>query len=149
MHVYCLTAECLEKDYHGCGKAWAAVKNGVVVALRYMGEDHTGDWPQSAVPAWAEAVRRAAQGSDNHGLPTSWSSRNLAALAKAAEACGDCPKPPRRTRYRPTELLTMARAVLLATESASFGVYRQRCRAGLAELGEVISGMCSCTKFCV
>jgi hypothetical protein len=150
MNVLDLTAECLDRDYHGCGKAWAAVKEDQVVALRYMGEDHTGNWPtEPELPAWVKAVRRAAMGSDTRGLPTSWASRNLAKLAAAAEAAGDCPRPPRRPRYRPTELLTMARAAILAVDGAQFGAYRERCRAELGQIGEVVSGMCSCTKFCV
>jgi hypothetical protein len=43
MHVYDLTSECLDREYHGCGKAWVAIKDGRVIAIRYMGEDYTGD----------------------------------------------------------------------------------------------------------
>lgn len=133
------------RDYHGCGKAWAAVSpSGEILAIRYMG-DHFLDWP--AMPAWIAAVKRHATGLDECCLPTCRSSKALAIMAAAAQACDDCPKPPRRERYRPTELLTMARAAMTAADSASFSAYRERCRAELADLGEVISGMCSCYHF--
>jgi hypothetical protein len=46
------------------------------------------------------------------------------------------------------ELLAMARAALAAADAASFRLYRAKCREELAKLGEVKSGMCSCTEFC-
>lgn len=145
MLVIDLTAECLDREYHGCGKAWAAVKNGKIVALRYMGE-FAAD--RSGLPAWIRAVCNSATGLDDHMLPTARSSKALAAIAVAASACDDCPTPPRRARYRPAELLTMARAAIAAWDSASFGVYREKCRAELAEIGTIVSGTCSCTQFC-
>lgn len=114
-------------------------------ALRYMG-DHAPD--QSGLPAWVRAVKANAEGLDSRLLPTAWSSRGLSKLAAAASACPDCPKPPRRARYRPSELLQMARAALAANDRASFAAHRARCRADLAAIGDfVVSGHCSCTEF--
>ena len=132
------------KDYHGCGKAWAAIKDGQVVALRYMG-DCPRDWPDK--PAWIAAVEQAADGLDESFLPTAGSSKALTAIAQAASACEDCPAPPRRERYRPAELLSMARAALAAADTANFAAYRRKCREELAKLGEVVSGECSCFEF--
>jgi len=145
MTILDLTSEVLDKDYHGCGKVWAAVRDGKVVALRYM-EDHPGDY-RAKLPEWVKAVEKAANGCDNHMLPTSHGSKNLAAIAAAAQACEDCPKPPKKERYRPTELLAMARACLIAFDGDSFINYRAKCREELSKLGDVVSGMCSCTQF--
>ncbi len=144
MRVIDISSECLERDYHGCGKAWGALRDGVVVAIRYM--DHAADWPTE--PAWVRAVREHATGLGGSLLPTCHGSHKLAAMAAAAQACDDCPRPPKRDRYRPAELLTMARAAMAAVQSASFARYREQCRAELAAIGEVVSGECSCTKFC-
>ena len=146
MDVFQLRSDCLEKEYHGCGKAWAAIKDGQVVALRYMG-DYPLDWRDQ--PEWIKAFQQAAIDlGECFLLTTNDGSTKLAAIAAAAEACADCPRPPRHRRYRPTELLTMARAARAAAEAASFQVYRARCREELAQLGEVKSGMCSCHEFC-
>lgn len=136
----------LDRDYHGCGKAWAAVKNGKIAAIRYMG-DHTPDF--NGLPEWVRAIQGNAEGLDHSMLPTAWSGRGLSRLAAAAQAAGDCPTPPKRDRYRPKELLTIARAAIGAVRHASFSEYRKEKRAELAAIGEVVSGMCSCTEFCV
>jgi len=81
-------------------------------------------------------------------LPTAWSSHGLAKLARAARACDDCPKP-RRADYRPSELLAMARTALEAASHDAFAIYRAKCRAELAKLGTVVSGMASCYELCV
>lgn len=137
-------ANALKADYRGCGKAWTAVVNGEVVAIRYM--DPPLD--RSALPAWIRAVKDNAEGLDYRMLPTAWSSRGLSKLAAAASGAGDCPVKPKGGNYRPKELLTMARAAIMAWDSASFAAHRERCRAELAAIGEVVSGTCSCTEFC-
>ena len=144
MRVYQITHECLIRDYHGAGRAWAAVADGVVVALRYMG-DSPGCWADK--PAWVAAVEQHATGLDAGLLPTCRGSKALAAMAEAAAACDDCPKPSRRPRYRPTELLSMARAALTAAHGAAFSKHRERCRTELGQFGDVVSGMCSATEF--
>jgi len=136
----------LARDYHGAGKAWAAVRDGKVIALRYMGEHR----PEiGTLPAWVREVRTHAEGLDNHMLPTAWSSHGLSKLAQAAETAADCPRRPKGGQYRPRELLTMARAAIAAADSASFAAYRERIRKELAAMGDVVSGMCSCTQFVV
>ena len=148
MTHYTITKECLATEYHGAGKAWAAVRDGQVVALRYMGDHPIPGHGDYTVPDWIRGILDAAEGLDDHFLPITHSSKGLTKLASAASACDDCPVPPRRERYRPSELLTMARAALATLDSASFARYRQRCRDELAKLGDLISGTCSCTKFC-
>ena len=147
MKVYDLTPKCLERDYHGCGKAWAAIDDkDRVVALRYM-DSHWIDFKD--LPKWIRALRKAAKSQDSRGLPTAHSSAAYALLANAAQECSDCPIPPRKERYRPSELLQMARAALAQVDAEQFAKYRQKSRDEMARLGRVVSGMCSCTKFCV
>jgi len=38
MNVFAIKDTEAEKDYHGCGKAWAAINDGKIVSLRYMGD---------------------------------------------------------------------------------------------------------------
>lgn len=156
--VFQLTSDCLTNDYHGCGKAWAAVKDGAVVALRYMSQgtypiaNPRGNWGgniERGLPNWIQAIRKNAEGLDNHTLPTAWSSRGLSKLSAAASACADCPKRPRGGSYRPRELLTMARAAIIAACAADFTSWREHARAELSQFGAVMSGMCSCTEFVV
>jgi len=144
MRIYQITPECLGNDYDGAGKAWAAIVGGQVTALRYMGKCPT-DW--DAKPAWIAAIEAHATGLDSHLLPTCRGSKALTAMAAAAHDCDDCPRPKNRQQYRPTELLTMARAALAAAHDAAFAKYRERCHAELGQLGDVVSGMCSATEF--
>lgn len=147
VEVLKISKACLDSQYRGAGKAWAAVKNGEVVAVRYMDEVPLPGFGTTPLPGWVKAVNSNAEGRDHHWLPTAWSSKALSKMAGACEAAGDCPTKPRGGRYRPKELLTMARAALAAIRSAEFAAYRLKCRDELAELGEVVSGMCSCTEF--
>jgi hypothetical protein len=142
-----LSAQCLERDYHGAGKAWAAIRDGEVVALRYMGDHPIAGHGDYEVPDWVRAVMQASTGLDDSFLPVCRGSQALAALASAAQACADCPVPQRRERYRPAELLTMARAALAALDAAAFEAYRAKCRTELAELGEVRSGVAGGHEF--
>jgi len=36
MQVYQIPKEVLDHEYHGCGKGWAAIKDGMVNAIRYV-----------------------------------------------------------------------------------------------------------------
>lgn len=146
--AYDIPPNVLDSDYRGCGKAWAAIADGRVVALRYMAltsEQLTVSF--HALPAWTRAVEANCEGRDAHNLPNAWSSKGLANLAAAASACEDCPAPPNGGRYRPKELLTMARAVRAVAEKSTFQAWRERARDELGAMGEVVGGMCSCTQF--
>ncbi len=144
MTHYTITPACIEADYHGAGRAWAAVEGDRVVALRYMRDRPIDD---SELPGWITTVIVAADGLDSHGLPVIQSRAGFAAMAGDLAARPDCPKPPRRDRYRPAELLKLARVELATRDSVAFVKYRDRCRDELAELGNVVSGMCSCAAF--
>jgi hypothetical protein len=146
MRVYKLSQEVLDRDYHGCGKAWAAIKDGEVRALRYMDSHWIG---HDQLPEWVKAVNGNCSGLDSRNLPVAHSSTAYKRMAEAAQACDDCPKPPKRARYRPAELLHMARMILMQVDSDQFAKYRQRSREELTLLGDVVSGMCSCCTFCV
>ena len=146
--VLTISQACLNSQYRGCGKAWAAIKNGEVVALRYMGNIPIPGYGPTPIPQWVKAVMDNADGLDDYNLPTTHSSKCLVKIAEACEGTGDCPtRRPRGGRYRPKELLMMARDILATIHGAEFSTYRSNCRTELAEIGEVMSGMCSCTKF--
>lgn len=132
-----------EKNYRGCGNALAAIHGGKVIALRYVEEPLCPD----NAPAWVAAIFKNAEGNDASGLPDAWSSKGLARLAHAASACADCPKRRNGTRYRPKEILAMARAALLTLRAHAQKEIEQCARGELSELGEVVSGKCSCWQF--
>jgi hypothetical protein len=147
MATYQINKPVLDRDYTGCGKAWAAISStGEVLAIRYM---DSLDYRHGCefLPKWIQAVDKSRDGLDESLLPTIHSSKSFAAMAQAAEAAGDCPSKPRGGRYRPNELLTMARAALAAANKAAFLKYREETKAELAKLGHVVSGTCSCTEF--
>tara|TARA_Y100000310_G_scaffold307482_1_gene349603 strand:- start:4268 stop:4795 length:528 start_codon:yes stop_codon:yes gene_type:complete len=142
--VYLIPNDVLDRDYHGAGKAWAAIAQGEVVAIRYV--DNFDELVRE-LPEWVNAANDNAEGRQFNMLPTAWSSNGLSKLATAVRATADCPKRPRGGDYKPSELLTMARAALLANSEARFASYREEMRTELAELGEVRSGMCSACEF--
>jgi len=47
MKVYQIPKDVLDSEYHGCGRGWASIKHGAVVAIRYdewaLSEDSTDD----------------------------------------------------------------------------------------------------------
>lgn len=142
--VFHLSEDILATQYRGAGDAYAAVSGNQVVALRYYERDRLAT---DALPAWVSAVVDAAEGTDSKMMPTAWSSRSLAAIAKAASAVVDCPKPARRDRYRPTELLSMARAVIVEARGTANRQQKAEIEAELAQLGTVYRGMASCSEF--
>jgi hypothetical protein len=144
MTLFEISEDCKATQYHGCGKAWAAIKDDKVVAIRYMDRCQVD---RSELPKWVQAVASNSEGLDNHMLPTAWSSKGLSMLAAAAQACEDCPSRRNGSRYRPNELLRMSRAILEKHNKAEFAKYRQACRDELAQFGQVISGQCSCFEF--
>lgn len=84
-------------DYRGSGKAWGAIKDGKIIAIRYM---HLDIDDQVKV----ETPDRRFKG----GV---------------------------RVSYKRLDT------------SAEFAAHRERCRADLAQLGDVVSGMASCGEF--
>lgn len=132
-------------DYRGCGAAWAALDNhNEIIALRYMSECPTD---RSNQPRWVQSIARTANGLDGLNLPTCSGSTALSKIGKAANSCKDCPTPPRRAAYRPSELLAMARDLIESSDLDQWTAYRAKCRDELAELGRVVSGRCSCYQF--
>jgi len=130
------------KDYHGLGKAWAAIKDGEVVALRYMA-DFAPQHKQA--PEWAKAVYRAYSISKcnlKNISPT-----HLARVKKAAISAGHPERGPRGGKIRASYIASMAQHCLAQSEKEEFAEYRYKCRQELAELGTVMSGECSCYQF--
>lgn len=147
MAVYEIKGSPAESSYSGCGKVWAAINDDQVLALRYMG-DAPGDY-MTTLPAWVKIVAENCDGLDHHWMPTYHSGATHARLGRLLAACPDTPKPPRRAAFRPAELVKMARNIIADAKSESFGKYRAKCREELAQIGEVVSGECSCYELVV
>lgn len=90
MRVYQITHECLIRDYHGAGRAWAAVADGVVVATSFTPGDSPGCWADK--PAWVAAVEQHATDIDAGLLPTCRGSEAAAAMAELAAALRRLPQ---------------------------------------------------------
>lgn len=132
------------KDYHGLGKAWASIKDGEVIALRYMG-DFAPKYKQA--PEWAKAAHRAysiLKCEIKNISPT-----HLALIKKAAIAAGHPNRGTRGGNIKASYIASMAQYELEKSEKEEFAEYRNNCRQELAELGEVLSGQCSCYQFII
>jgi|TARA_R110000823_G_C15526484_1_gene456262 hypothetical protein len=140
MIVFKLQNTNAEKDYHGCGKAWAAIKNDKVVALRYMGQ-FAFDPSKSNMPEWVKVVYDDCRWAGRFGPTT------LVKIKKAAIAAGHPEFGPRGGRIKPSVMAYEARSIIFNSEREQFGEYRNSARKELSGLGEVISGMCSCWEF--
>jgi hypothetical protein len=145
VQYYDLPEEVSKRDYHGCGKAWAAIRDGEVVAVRYMSPTVFDENQQLEPHAELLIVRvpmpmhdfcdHARRDVPQLGFPA------VAALAKAAGLVKHLIDYTRT--YRAED--EAADAALLA----AFAAYRLACRADLAALGEVKSGTLSCYRFCL
>jgi hypothetical protein len=134
-----------EKDYVGCGKAWAAIKNNVPVALRYMGQF---SFDPSTAPAWALAVYESyCTISEPSSRIDYISSRELGKIKKAAVAAGYPEFGPRGGHIKASAVAREARSILQELEKEQFAEYRASSRDELRKLGDVVSGMCSCREF--
>lgn len=131
------------KDHKGCGKAWAAIKDGEVVALRYMG-DFAPEYTN--VPAWVKAANKAYSLSNcqlKYISPT-----HLGRIKKAAIEAGHPEKwHPRGDHIQVSYIASRAQKKLRVAEEEEFAEYRNKCRQELVELGLVVSGECSCYEF--
>ena len=144
MIVFKLQNTNAEKDYHGSGKAWAAIKDDKVVALRYMGR-FALDPSKSNIPEWVKAVFDAAA-TGVYSLETR-APTTLVKIKKAAIAAGHPEFGPRGGSIKPSIIAREARNIIFELEREQFGEYRNSARKELSGLGEVVSGMCSCWEF--
>ena len=134
-----------EKDYLGCGKAWAAIKNNVPVALRYMGQF---SFDPSTAPAWALAVFKTYCTIHEPSFRVDYiSPTDLGKIKKAAVSAGYPEFGPRGGHVKASTIAREARAMLQKLEKEQFGDYRTSSRDELRKLGDVVSGMCSCREF--
>lgn len=140
MIVFKLQNTNAEKDYHGSGKAWAAIKDDKVVALRYMGR-FALDPSKSNIPEWVKAVF------DDCRWEGRFAPTTLAKIKKAAVAAGHPEFGPRGGSIKPSIIAREARNIIFELEREQFGEYRNSARKELSGLGEVVSGMCSCWEF--
>ncbi len=134
-----------EKDYLGCGKAWAAIKNNVPVALRYMGQF---SFDPSKAPAWVLAVYESyCTISEPSSRIDYISPTNLGKIKKAAVSAGYPEFGPRGGHVKASTIAREARSILQKLEKEQFADYRTSSRDELRKLGDVVSGMCSCREF--
>lgn len=144
--IYNVLNTSAESDYKGCGQAWAAIKEGTPVALRYMNDFR---FDITALPAWVQAARKAYPYLDEpHFKVNTISPNTLSKIKKAAIDGGHPATGPRGGRIKASSIARSANRLLLDEEQRQFGEYRKACREQLALLGEeVVSGVCSCREF--
>lgn len=142
--VYQIQGSHADSQYEGCGRAWAAIKDGQVVAIRYMHKCNERA-AVDALPAWVKAV-------DPCGLDAVYRRNRppaavLGRCKRAAIAAGHPETGPRGGYIPATRIVNEAMAFWRAADRADFGTYRAKVRAELETMGEVTSGMLSCWEF--
>jgi len=134
-----------EQQYRGCGKAWAAIADGQVVAIRYMGDFQA---ERDRLPEWVRAVIKESSAIEQPSFCLGWlSPRTLGRIKKAAVAAGHPEFGPRGGHIKASDIAREARSIALKHESEQFELHRTRSRTELAKLGRVVSGQCSCLEF--
>lgn len=147
MNAYKIESTPAENDYYGCGKAWAAIKDNKIIALRYMGQFA---FDPSKAPAWVKAVYDEYCIIHERSCNISYiSSTDLGKIKKAAISAGHSEFGPRGGHIKASTIASEARTILQDLEKKQFGDYRNSSREELSNLGEVKSGMCSCGEFIV
>jgi len=131
-------------DYRGSGKAWAAIKNDEVVALRYMGNFALN--PEEAEP-WVCAAYKAYRGLLDDWPASKISGTYLGRIKSAAISAGHPMLGPQGGHIKASSIARAASQILCALEREQFGRYRSKCRDELSKMGTVHSGMCSCWEF--
>lgn len=145
MQIFAISNTPSEKDYLGCGKAWAAIKNDEPVALRYMGQF---SFDPSKAPAWVLAVFKSYCTIHEPSCRIDYiSSTELGAIKKAAISSGYPEFGPRGGHIKASAVAREARSILQKLEKEQFADYRNSCREDLNALGNVVSGMCSNREF--
>ena len=137
--------------YRGAGRAWAAIKNGQVADIRYMGDWHElGDVApmESRMPAWVYAMYISNLPMNEHDLQYT-SPKKRGELKKAAIAAGRPAHGPRGGHIMATTIIREAMRIAQEAEKAAFTEWREKCRTELSEIGNVVGGMCSCHQFVV
>jgi len=140
--------------YKGCGKAWAAVKGGQIVAMIYMGqgEKYFASFP----PFSCKLPLRQALGIDCEEKYFNYKSpRGKSEICKAAVKLGFISdKKTNGLTVSGSTLCNRLRKIMRAEAKQIeicnkdyFENWRNFARAELAKFGEVISGMCSCHQF--
>lgn len=137
--------------YRGAGRAWAAIKNNQVAGIRYMGDWHELGGVatmESRLPEWVYAMYTQSLPMSEHDLQFT-SPKKRGELKKAAIAAGHPAQGPRGGHITATSIIREAMRIAQEAEKAAFAEWREKCRAELSELGEVVGGMCSCHQFVV
>lgn len=134
-------------DYHGCGKAWAAIKDGEILAIRYMSRAVLDGPNIDSLDDITKAILNVV-----HPLSysnTSFiSSRKLNLAYKAAVAAGMKPTGPRGGFVRRREMVNKAFQLYHAANKKDFEIYRFNCLNELLQFSNaIISGCCSCYEF--
>ncbi len=132
-------------QFHGTGKAWAAIQDDKVTCLVYM--DGRG-LPQvdPEVPQWVRVIKEmcAVTGDDRFVY---WSTKQLINIARAMEICRDCPRHKDGKVHRPSMLVAMAGKEWQKASRRQFSDHRDRSFERLNQFGTVISGMAEDGRF--
>lgn len=145
--IYSLQNTQAQNDYHGCGKAWLAIKDNTPIALRYMG---AFEFNRSELPKWCQAVL------DSYCIIGELNTQidcinafELSKIKKSAIAAGHPAVGPRGGHIKASKIANDAQRLIDDEQHRQFSEYRLASRAELAEKGDVVSGMCSCYEFVV
>jgi hypothetical protein len=141
--------------YRGCGRAWAALNNGQIVAIVYMsGEgrsNHAEFTPPNQIPRPVyEAIRENSVKYFNLNSPSR--KHELCQIAIRADLISGTKG--NNLPVTGSTLCARLRVKIREEEEAKekwdaeyFAAWRTYARSKLAEFGEIISGMCSCHEF--
>ncbi len=147
MNVLKLSNTPAESTYHGCGKAWIAIKDDTPVSIKYMGDFV---FNEDALPAWCKAVIKSYCGiSEPRTEASRIASVCLAKIKKSAIDAGHPATGPLGGHIKASKIARDAQRIIWDEESHQFSEYRLAARAELAEKGDVKSGMCSCYEFII
>lgn len=147
MSVYQIQNTPAETQYHGCGKAWAAIKDGQPVAIKYMGDFQ---FNPEFLPGWVNAVLKEYCTIADPSTHIEYiDSFRLGKIKKAAISAGHPATGPRGGYIKASSIAREARRIIRDAEREQFSDYQTSCRLELESLGSVISGMCSCYEFVV
>lgn len=144
--IYQLKDKPVESQYAGSGRAWAAIKDGDVVGIRYMHEFRI-DRDSAEIPDWCKPMYSLYDSYMKYTLLKDIGNHALKQIKQHAISSGHPEKGPRGGQIKATAIAIATKELWMAEEDRQFGAYREKCRSELAELGEVVSGMCSCYEF--
>lgn len=140
MSVIAIKGSQAESDYKGCGKVWAAIKDGKIVALRYMSDFA---FNRRNLPAWVIACLDRSSYLFQDGDISHLGGKGMADFKAAAVDAGHPEYGVKGGHIRPSVIAREAHRILSNAQRDQFESYRAKCRADMSKLGDVVSGMAS------